>query len=230
MKKLLIFFLLLSYPAFADWRTLSPGLEYEPRLEAAAHFFRVDLKELDADVLTAAGFGRAALSAAEYRDRAGAVLVVNGGFFETGFRGLGLLFRKGKTLQPLRASAWGILALSGGAAKILHRKEWSEKGIEAALQVGPRLVVDGEIQKFKESGPARRSGVGITSDGKLEIALSEKPMLLSEWAALLAKDCPNALNLDGGGSTQISARSGEFVLNVEGYTAVPNALAVFAKP
>ena len=40
------------------------------------------------------------------------------------------------------------------------------------------------------------------------------------------KDCPNALNLDGGGSTQISALVDGFEWNIEGYTAVPNALAV----
>jgi len=156
-------------------------------------------------------------------------LVVNGGFFDAAFQGLGLIVRDGKVVQPVRSSAWGIFAVTEKEAGILHRKDWKAKGVKAALQVGPRLVVDGEVQHFKEAGPSRRSAVGITPEGQVEIAVAEKPMLLAEWAAFLGKDCPNALNLDGGGSTQISVHSGGFDVNVEGYTAVPNALGIFAR-
>jgi uncharacterized protein YigE (DUF2233 family) len=225
----LLVFLSFSLPVSAEWKELAPGFDYEARPEASAHVFRVDLEKFRIEVLTAAAFGGPALTAREFRERGRAVLAVNGGFFDAAFRGLGLIVRNGRLLQPLRDSAWGIFAVSKDGARILPRKDWSAKGVTAALQVGPRLVVDGEVQNFKEAGPSRRSAVGITGDGKVEIAVAEKPMLLKEWAAFLEKDCSDALNLDGGGSTQVSVHAGDFDLNVEGYTAVPNALAIFAK-
>ncbi|HEX5036952.1 MAG TPA: phosphodiester glycosidase family protein [bacterium] len=225
----LLFFLSLPLTASAEWKELAPGLSYEARPESQAHVFRIDLKKNRVDVLTAPVLNRSALTAREFREHTQAVLAVNGGFFDAAFQGMGLIVRDGKVLQPLRASAWGIFAVSKDEARILHRKDWNPKGVTAALQVGPRLVVDGEVQHFKEAGPSRRSAVGITPEGEIEIAVAEKPMLLSEWAAFMGKDCPNVLNLDGGGSTQISVHAGDFDLNVEGYTAVPNALGIFSR-
>jgi uncharacterized protein YigE (DUF2233 family) len=225
---ILSLFLLLVFPAraFPDWRTLEPGLEYESRPTFSAHIFRIDPKKFRVDLLLARDFGGTALTADSYRRRSGAVLAINGGFFDAGFRSLGLLHRRGQTLQPLREVSWGVFAVSAQGTRILSRTDWNPAGVETALQVGPRLVVDGAVQKFKEAEPSRRSGVCLTPEGKLEIAVAEKPILLSEWAAFLQKDCPNALNLDGGGSTQISAKVSDWSLTVEGLTTVPNALAV----
>jgi uncharacterized protein YigE (DUF2233 family) len=218
MRRILIFLILLSFPGSvsAAWRELLPGLSYESRPESQAHVFRIDLEKFLIDVLTAPSLKSSALTAREFRELKQAVMAVNGGFFDAAFRGMGLIVRDGKAIQPLRNAAWGIFTFSKG-------------GVTAALQVGPRLVVGGEIQHFKEAGPSRRSAVGITPEGKVEIAVAEKPMLLAEWAAFLKKDCPDALNLDGGGSTQISVHTADFDLNVEGFTAVPNALGVFAR-
>jgi uncharacterized protein YigE (DUF2233 family) len=230
LKYLLFVFLLIPLRLEAEWRTLQPGLEYETR--ASAHVFRIDLKKFRVGLLMAPDFGIAAMTAQDFRARSGAALVVNGGFFDEAFRGLGLLYRDGKTFQRLRASAWGIFAVSSLKAVILARKDWNPKDVAAALQVGPRLVVDGGLQEFKPAGPSRRSAVGVTEDGRVEIAVSEKPILMEEWAVFMKRDCPNALNLDGGGSTQISSSSASgagSALNVEGLTAVPNALAVFPR-
>jgi uncharacterized protein YigE (DUF2233 family) len=231
MRRILIFLILLSFPGSvsAAWRELLPGLSYESRPESQAHVFRIDLEKFLIDVLTAPSLKSSALTAREFRELKQAVMAVNGGFFDAAFRGMGLIVRDGKAIQPLRNAAWGIFTVSKGGVRILHRQDWNPKGVTAALQVGPRLVVGGEIQHFKEAGPSRRSAVGITPEGKVEIAVAEKPMLLAEWAAFLKKDCPDALNLDGGGSTQISVHTADFDLNVEGFTAVPNALGVFAR-
>lgn len=221
---------LVSLPLKAEWRTLEAGLDYEPRPELLAHVFRIDPAKFNISLLMASDFGEKALRAEDYRRRGRALLVVNGGFFDEFYRSLGLLHREGQTRNPVRSSAWGIFAVSGGNVRILHRKDWNPQGVRTALQVGPRLVVDGTIQKFKENAPTRRSAVGVTYDGKVEIAVTDRLMLLSEWAVFMQKDCPNALNLDGGGSTQLAAEVSGWTLNVEGLTAVPNALAVFLKP
>ena len=135
-------------------------------------------------------------------------------------------------MNPLSAATWGVFLLRGKEAKIIPPKLWPLKDGEAvsmALQVGPRLVIDGKVQKFKEGLPARRSALGITSSGWIEIALSETPLLLKEWAALLKNDCPQAINLDGGGSSQLSIEQSNLSLNVEGLTNIPNVVGVFRK-
>lgn len=235
MKSLTVAFLLLFFPLClsAAWRNLQPGLDYESRIEISAHVFRIDPAKFRVGLVLASDFKEPALTANEFRERSKAVLAVNGGFFAEAFRAMGLLFRNGKVLNPLRASAWGIFAVTDKGARILHRNDWDPKGVPeavtAALQVGPRLVVDGAVQKFKPAAPDRRSAVGITSDGKIEIAIAEKPVLMEDWAAFMKRDCPDALNLDGGGSTQIAAKISDWSLNVEGFTAVPDGLAVFPR-
>jgi uncharacterized protein YigE (DUF2233 family) len=230
MKRLFpVFLLFFSLPLQAEWKTLAPGLDYESRPEFSAHVFRVDPEKFRIGLLTAADFSEKALTVADYRSRGRSVLAVNGGFFDETLRAMGMLYRDGTVLNPLRNAAWGVFAMTGGGARILHRNDWNPIGVSMALQVGPRLVVDGIVQKFKEAAPDRRSAVGVTADGKVVIAVADKPMLLPEWAAFLKKDCPNALNLDGGNSTQVAAAVGEWSLNVEGLTAVPNALAVFPR-
>jgi len=194
----------------------------------SGHVFRIDPSKFRIGVAIASDFQEPAMTAGEFRERSKAVLVVNGGFFDESFRSMGLVVRGRKTMTPLRNAAWGILAIEEKKARILHRNEWNPKGVTDALQVGPRLVVAGEIQKFKPATPARRSAVGLTPDGKIEIAIAEKPILLEEWAQVMKRDCPDALNLDGGGSTQVSASVAGWVLNVDGLTAVPNMLAVWA--
>ena len=179
--------------------------------------------------------GSTTLTANRYREQSGAVLVINGGFFNEFFRSLGLLVRRGKVLNPIRETSWGIFLLGGQDGKgpsIINRRDWKSANAAAttlAIQVGPRLVIDGMIPSFKESGPTRRSAIGITKEGTVVIALMEGAVSLKKWAELLAQECPWALNLDGGGSSQIAVKTGRFSLNVEGLTAVPNALGVFGK-
>jgi uncharacterized protein YigE (DUF2233 family) len=220
-------FLLVSFPVGAEWKSLAPGLDYESRPGSAAHVLRIDPAKFRIGLLAAADYARKALTAEEYRSRSGALVVVNGGFFDENFRALGLLHRDGKTQNPLRNAAWGVFSVGLDGAKIRHRNDWVPKGVDVALQVGPRLVVDGVVQRFKEAAPDRRSAVGVAPDGKVVIAVSEKALALSEWAEILKRDCPNALNLDGGSSTQLAAGIDGWSLIVEGLTAVPNALAVF---
>jgi uncharacterized protein YigE (DUF2233 family) len=221
------FFLLVSFPLGAEWKSLAPGLDYESRPDTAVHAFRIDPAKFRIGLIAASDYSDKALTAEDYRSRSGALVVVNGGFFDEAFRALGLFHRDGKTQSPLRNAAWGVFSMGVDGAKIQHRNNWTAKGVDVALQVGPRLVVDGAVQRFKEAAPDRRSAVGVTPDGWIIIAVADRPLGLPEWAEFLKKDCPNALNLDGGGSTQIAAGIEGWSLNVQGWTAVPNALAVF---
>ncbi|MBI3540782.1 MAG: phosphodiester glycosidase family protein [Deltaproteobacteria bacterium] len=224
------FFLFFSNRLFAQWKNVAEGIDYQRSESPFVHAFRVDLKKVKLDLLIAKELGANSFSSEDYRQRTKALLVINGGFFDENFHSLGLRQKKNNVLNPVRNSTWGIFVLGGKDGKtpaILSRKDWKPELSTLALQVGPRLVIDGQVPSFKEGSPTRRSAMGITPDGKIEIALSESPLTLREWAEWLKKDCPQVLNLDGGGSSQVSVNSPHFSLQVMGATTVPDAIALF---
>lgn len=237
MKRPIFFIIifLVALPLGAEWKAVGPGLEYRRQTEPLTHFFRIDLKRYRLDLLMASDYGSTTLTADRYRERSSALLVINGGFFNEFFRSLGLLVRRGKVLNPIRETTWGVFLLGGQEGRspsIISRRDWKFANAATttlAIQVGPRLVIDGSIPSFKEGPPSRRSAIGVTKEGMIEIALSESPLHLREWAEILRKDCPNVLNLDGGGSSQIVVRTESFSLQVYGLTGVPNAIGVFRR-
>ena len=194
---------LVPFPLFAGWGTVVEGIEYRKLTtgEARIHYFRIDPSRTRLDLLLASDHQVPHQSAKTFREKTGAGLAVNGGFFDESFRSLGLLVKGGRIVNPVRNAGWGIFQIREGRPAVIHRRE---------------------------SEPHRRSAVGITADGKLLIALCETPIGIGEWAALLSREAPNALNLDGGGSSQISVKLKEFSLEVPGTTGVPNAVAVFS--
>ena len=227
---LIVFLLLISNELKAEWKTLAPGFDYHLLENSRAHFFRIDPKKFRIDLLFAADYETAALTAKRYRERSGASLVINGGFFDEALRPLGLLQRGGSTSNPVRNVPWGIFLLGGNDGRtpsMIPRNDWRPDNVRMAIQAGPRLIVKGKILTFKENVPTRRSAVGITPEGSVVIAVSEGLFTLSEWAEALQKVCVDALNLDGGGSSHISVNLPNFPLEVIGATGVPNALAVF---
>ncbi len=229
----LVFFLLASTPLFAEWKSLQTGFDYQQSEAPRVHFFRFDPKKYHPQLILASDYGQKVMTVADYRQKSKALLVINGGFFDQDFRSLGLMIREGRILQALRETSWGIFLFHPKqGSEILSRAEWNPQKVSQvsmALQVGPRLVIAGKVPSFKDSSASRRSAIGITSDGRIEIALSETALTLNSWAEILKKDCPQALNLDGGGSSQISAQIGDFTLEVAGATAVPNGVSIVAR-
>jgi len=85
------------------------------------------------------------------------------------------------------------------------------------------------VLKMKDSSAAPRSAIGVLDNHNILLAVAETPILLKDWAGLLQKQATNVLNLDGGGSSQISVKTGDFSLQVSGDTGVPNAIGIFPK-
>ncbi len=229
----ILFFLLWALPAHAiEWKPLESGFEYRASDHGHVHFYRIDARKFRFQILMASDYHTSLLAADTYREKSGAVLVINGGFFDEFFKSLGLLLRDGKMINPLRRASWGVFSLGGRTGmepSIVATRDWKPEGVQFAIQVGPRLVVDGKIHDFKEAGASRRSAIGITGDGLVEIALSDVPMTLHDWAEEMQKDCVQAMNLDGGGSSQFSIAHPAMSLNVVGMTGVPNAVAIFRR-
>ncbi len=183
--------------------------------------------------------GTNALDASEWRRKTGAVAAINGGFFTPSGQSLGLRMSRRRETSALRAAEWGVFYVRRGSARILHTTDWKKRAqsrraqgvlvADEAIQCGPRLVVAGQTVKLKPQW-ARRTGIGLQSDGKVIVAISESEMSFQAWAALWASpaglNCRDALNLDGGGSTQISVASSSQSVEVGGLWPVPDAVVI----
>lgn len=226
------------------WREIAPGMAYTKLAIGAEespgtlHAFRIDPARLRVDCLLARDFGGKTATAQAMVTRSKALLAINGGFFSPEFEPLGLRVQGGRQRNPLKAiSWWGIFFFDHGAPHIAARGDFvGGNGIQMAVQSGPRLVVDGTIPALKP-GIAERSAIGISRRGEIVIAITERAPIETRTLAELFRrpaaagglDCPNALNLDGGGSSQLYVKTRALTLHIPGFTPVTDAVAVFAR-
>ncbi len=186
-----------------EWKPLAKGLAHAV-LQEGMTAFRIDLAEND--LVPVEGKPLATVDALA-RGR-GALLAVNGGFFDAQGRPMGLLVSKGRILSRLRRVEWGVLAVDReGRATVVHAKQWAATTgtLRFAIEAGPRLVVDGKPLTFKPQ-VARRTALGVLPGGRaLVLVVTSTGLSTAALAELFAKrlGCPFALNLDGGSSTQL---------------------------
>jgi hypothetical protein len=211
----------------AAWRRVAPGIEHLHVDAGDGEALRFDLASFEVQVVVP-GADRPA-TAAESRARAGAVLAVNGGFFDTAGRSLGLRIAGGKTVIGLRPRVdWGVLVVRGGRAAIVHSRDWAPAAdISAAIQVGPRVLVAGQVPGLKPQS-SRRTAIGVSDSGRSLIVLATRDRLPAEavGAALASWGCQDGLLLDGGPSTQLSAVVGDLALDLPGGYPVPDLLLI----
>ena len=112
------------------------------------------------------------MTAGELRRESGAALVVNGGFFDTNGRSLGLRVASGRQIIKLRAVVdWGVLVIRDSRADIVHSRDFAAAAatanppVTAAIQVGPRILVDGKPPPLKPQA-ARRTAVALDQTGR----------------------------------------------------------------
>lgn len=193
-----------------------------------AHLLRADLERVELRLLHAKDMGAGALSARQFLDRSGATAVFNGPFFDLDGSPMGLLVVDGVERVPLRPVDWGVFSLSDKGPAIVHTKEWKPPdGVKAAFQVGPRLVVDGKALALKPQS-ARRTALCVLGDGRIEVLVSSSAIRAQDLADFfVSQGCIDALNLDGGTSTQLYLRRAGIVVEEPGGVAVPVAVGLF---
>lgn len=240
LRGITLFFLslLLATPAFANgWRELTPGIEYHD-LNANLlipwshiHVFRIDLKKNKLDLIMANDLSLHNASADMFAQRSNALIAINGGFFDHNYQPLGLRIGNQQQHNPLkRISWWGIFYIKNQIAHVSSVRQYaSDDEVDFAVQSGPRLLINRKIPTLKP-GYAERSALGVTSDGHVIILITHNaPMTTTDLAQLLKSsplNCVDALNLDGGSSTQLSAHMGLFQINVHGFSNVSDAIVV----
>lgn len=219
-------------PRPAAWRALAPGLRWResrerfadesgaPR-ETAWVVARVDLSRRSLEVVRSAN------------DRVDGVagrplLSVNGGFFEPDLSPSGALRSGGVALGvagPRGGS--GVLVIEGGRGRLLEREAldggapWGPAAL--VLQCGPRLVErDGSVGIHRDDGRRFARTAACLRDGGRTLdliaawqldaplrgpGLRDLAVRLARGDETSARGCEAALNLDGGPSTGIAARS-----------------------
>ena len=181
---------------------------------------------------------KAGTTARKLAQQDGALIVINGGFFTPQHTSIGLVMKDGKRIRRLHnTSWWSVFAIRVDTPHIFSPRAFKRQhGIRMAMQVGPRLVIDGKIPKLKK-GVATRSAVGITKDDQVVLAITAGPGIsLDELARRMSAnrfegglECPNAMALDGGSSSQLFAEVGSFRLDLPGLAKITNGLAVLRK-
>ncbi|MES1205805.1 MAG: phosphodiester glycosidase family protein [Pseudomonadota bacterium] len=195
----------------------------------AIFLIQFDLEEFRAEVVVGDGTPPSPSTASAWRQRSKAVAVVNGGFFDERIAPLGLRIAGGKTRVALRPRVdWGVLVVADKRARIVHSREFRpDPTVSAAIQVGPRLIVDGVPVRLKPQS-ARRTAVGLDREGRvLTLVLSDRPIQAAALASRLAElGIFSALMLDGGPSTQLSLDLGNAHIDFPGVYPVPDLLAI----
>ncbi len=168
---------------------------------------------------------------AEILTRTGASLAINGGFFDTNDRPLGLAISQGKAVSAFsKTMSGGVLIADDSHATLFPTESFdpdAQSAARFAVQCRPRLVVEGKVNIKRDDGKRSARTALCVKDGgqKLVVVLvrdatdpSFGPSLFTLASFLAADGCESALNLDGGPSTGAAWRDGSGV-HVERPTA-----------
>ena len=136
---------------------------------------------------------------------------VNGGYFDSDDKPVGLLISDGMVVAPLRKARLlsGVMVVSDGRIQLLRVAEYSAKRTAtAALQCGPFLVDRGRpVPGLNNTRPARRTFIVTSGFDRAAIGLCSDATL-AELGKILATPgiapdlkVERAFNLDGGSSS-----------------------------
>ncbi len=219
------------------WKIINPGVAYmdlQTKLLTPwshVHVFRIDLTENQMELWLAKTLFKKNATVEDFAVKTNALLAINGGFFDKNDHPLGLRISHQEQQSPLKnISWWGVFYNKENKPYLSSLQHYHpESDIDFAIQSGPRLLVHGRIPPLKP-GLAERSALGITPEGQVIIVVTENaPMTTTTLAKFLQHPplaCRDAINLDGGSSSQLYANMKGFKLNVPGFAPVSDAIII----
>lgn len=227
----------------SEWTQLEAGLSYKKieiqkhssKIPYALHAFKIDPKKYDLHPLTAVPETYASIR--RMVENQGALLGVNANFFDPNGHSLGLIISHGQQTNPYRPiSWWGVFYVEKGEPHIIPGSQWKKSSlITTAIQAGPRLIAKGKTLRLKQE-MSPKTAIGITKKGEMILIATLFPFDINELARLMVGsskkgglECIDALNFDGGSSTQMYGKVGSFELRLPSYIGVPVGLGVFRK-
>lgn len=170
-----------------------------------------------------------------------AAVVVNASYFDENGRPMGY-FRSGDMVynsrllyrgrrRALHLGAVFYVREKSGKVGIATREEFDAKGVREAFQAGPYLVHGGKpdpgLEAYREfRRPDRRTILALGKDGRLSFLVSEEIGRGISWCELQyfltrpesegGLDAAEAMNLDGGSSSQLYVRGGDPSRQIQG--------------
>jgi phosphodiester glycosidase len=218
------------------FRPVAPGIEYAtfevypPNSEPfSGHAFRVDLEAAQVR-LVAAGASPTRRKVQDIVASYPAVVAVNASFFDVENRAMGLAVYDGSVSAGSKLRNWGAFAVNDKARILLGADIAEPLGHRLVVQGIPRLVVGGQIPSLK---PQIAERTAVCAGGSVVVLVVSTRAESTPFARFLAErpdkgglGCSDALNLDGGPSTQLVVRLPSLSLSLPGGWGVPNALVV----
>ena len=227
LSLLLLGLALLACRAGAEnWETVVPGIEHRHivREGVDAHAVRVDLDAACISVVATAAADRG-VTVSEFARRVGAVVAVNGDYFDPALEPIGLAMGDGEVWARAdeRLRRQEVVGVGGRWVEIFPRSEplrTPSPWMTGAVSGWPMVVEDcAPVAKLPGSdffthAPHPRTAVGLSADRRRLLLLvadgrraEAAGPTLPELAALLVEvGACTALNLDGGGSSALWVR------------------------
>ena len=212
----------------AGWQKLDNGLEVR-QIQRRSGLSTFTITAVRAPAARVSVVGGDVLRVPQWAAKTGAVAAINGGYFDDKSAPIGLRVESGQRTNAFYSKAnWGVFTVRDGRATIVHTRDYQPSPrTRQALQCGPRLVVDSQVTDLKPQW-ARRSGIGVDARNRVILAVCDGALSFDDWAKIWASagglGCRDALNLDGGPSTQLTVRSKTRPIAVRGGWPVPDAI------
>jgi phosphodiester glycosidase len=215
--------------------TVAPGIAHAPfqvRMDGGESFsgyaFNIDLEVAEVRLVPAGG-PSSRRTVEEIVVSRPAVVAVNASFFDTEGRAMGLAVDDGRVMAGGKRRTWGALVIDEKTSRIVLGAEIEDDRAHRLVVQGiPRLVVGGAIQPLK---PQVAERTAVCAAGRVVVLVVSTKVETTPFARFLAGPpdqgglgCRDALNLDGGPSTQLVVKLPGRTLSVAGGWGVPNAL------
>jgi exopolysaccharide biosynthesis protein len=168
--------------------------------------------------------------------QAGALAMINGGYFDENNNATALLISDGQVSGATYDGFGGMLAVDAQGNVTLRSLleqpyDPANEQLQQATQSAPMLVINGKRTEFQANAASqRRSIAALDKQGRLLLIVSpSNAFSLDETADLLVAsdlEIQTALNLDGGGSTGLYVKGKEEPVDVDSLTPVPIAIII----
>jgi len=229
---LLVLSLAFALTAGAQWQRVADGVDYRHirRGSIDVHVARIDLGRGRVHVIATREADRG-LTVSEFAKKTGALIAVNGGYFNEQLwpigSSIGACGTWWKGVNVARHE--GLVAFGGKRADIQANTQETKKWMKAGLTGWPLLVSECKVVEnlpgsdFFTRAPHPRTAVGLSKDGKTvyllvadgrregtpaEHIVAVPGFTLPELAAFMREELGvcRAMNLDGGGSSAMWVR------------------------
>ncbi|MBN1430261.1 MAG: phosphodiester glycosidase family protein [Anaerolineae bacterium] len=176
----------------------------------------------------------------DWQRRLGALLVVNGGFFQTNNQPRGLIVVDGQRFGTSFDHHGGMLTVSDDTVSIRSLAQFpykSEEHFNQAVQCSPMILYPGGFpNQFDDIAPdlSRRTAVAQDTQGRIVFIVVDEGVAslyqLRDWMVEQTDlDLFVAFNLDGGYSTGLELSVGERSLSIASRSKIPYVIAVYPR-